>query len=269
VFGGTAIIGLRPPWDVRWLMIPLLPFVLIFWLVVLLNSGIDLKLDRENLGKWLLTGMGVVFLFGFIFTPYGDDPSGRYFLPLISPMVIFAANLLTQKMQEKKYLRNIVLAGVLIFNLGGTIQSLLKNPPGLTTQFDQVAQVDQSKMNDLIAFLDSNQIKTGYSNYWVAYPLAFHSNERIIFLPRLPYHQDFRYTARDDRYYPYREVVEETDQVAYITTKHPDLNIYLRDEFLRLDIDWKEEVIGDFHIFYQLSEVIHVEQLGLGVTTQP
>ena len=38
LFGGTVIMGLRPPWNVQWLMMPLLPFVLSFWLAVLFSS---------------------------------------------------------------------------------------------------------------------------------------------------------------------------------------------------------------------------------------
>ena len=38
VLGGTVIIGARPPWGVEWLALPLLPFVMIFWLVALVYS---------------------------------------------------------------------------------------------------------------------------------------------------------------------------------------------------------------------------------------
>lgn len=269
VFGGTALLGFRPPWDIRWLMLPLLPIILVFWLSVLIFNIKYIKENQENKGLRILGLMGLTLAVGFIFSPYGDDPSGRYFLPLMTPIAIFGANLLITAFVNKRLLEYGVVLLVLIFNLGGTIQSVKTNPPGITTQFDKVGQVDQSYMDELITFLDHNQIHTGYSNYWVSYPLAFLSEEEIIFLPSLPYHEDFRYTARDDRYKPYQEIVETSEDIAYITTKHPDLNEYLRDEFTSIGISWEEKTVGDFHIFYNLSLPIHAYELGLGVTTNP
>ena len=269
VFGGTAMLGLRPPWDIRWLMLPILPLILIFWLAVLIHS-IRVVLDNKtNSGFSVLSLIGLILVAGFIFSPYGGDPSGRYFLPMIIPMAIFGANLLITEFQNKRYLEYIVLTLLLVFNLGGTVQSVRTNPPGITTQFDKIAQVDQRYADDLIMFLKNNKIYTGYSNYWVSYPLAFLSQEEILFLPRLPYHDDFRYTARDDRYEPYREVVEASDNPAYITTKHPGLDDYLRIQFFDHGISWKEKKIGDFRIFYDLSQPIHDIEIGLGVTTSP
>ena len=158
---------------------------------------------------------------------------------------------------------------VVIFNLGGTIQSILEYPPGLTSQFDKIAQIDHQKMDELIGFLTQKQITRGYSNYWVSYPLAFLSEEKLIFVPRLPYHEDFRYTARDDRYPPYTELVYTAEDLGYITTKHPVLDEYLRQEFKSRAITWEEKRIGDFQIFYDLSVLIHPQELGLGNTTTP
>jgi hypothetical protein len=183
-------------------------------------------------------------------------------------MSIFGAELIAKKVEHISW--QIVLVGFLvIFNLGGIIQSLRVNPPGLTTQFDSIAQVDHSRMNELIDFLRDNNIQTGYSNYWVSYPLAFLSEEEIIFVPRLPYHEDFRYTERDDRYPIYTEKVESSDQIAYITTRHIELNKYLEDSFVNMGIIWKQEQIGDYTLYYQLSSPVHPHEIGLGKTTEP
>jgi hypothetical protein len=34
-----------------------------------------------------------------------------------------------------------------------------------------------------------------------------------------------------------------------------------------LDVDWKEEQIGDYLVFYALSRLVRPEEIGLGVTT--
>jgi hypothetical protein len=184
-------------------------------------------------------------------------------------MSIFGAEVIVTQAGERKLIGVGVLGYLLIFNLGGIIQSMQNNPPGLTTQFDPVAQVDHSQMGELIEFLDSHGITRGYSNYWVSYPLAFLSQEEIIFIPRLPYHEDFRYTSRDDRYPPYTELVESSPQIAYITTKHPSLDAYLTEQFKVFDIEWQQKEIGDYTVYYQLSEPLRVKEIGLGMTTRP
>jgi 4-amino-4-deoxy-L-arabinose transferase-like glycosyltransferase len=269
VFGGTVILGLRPPWGIRWLMLPLLPLVLIFWLTVFIYSLRKFKEFESNSGFALLSLIGFVLGIGFILTPYGDDPSGRYFLPLITPMAVFAADFIVNQFNYRRIAEVLLLIFLVIFNLGGLLQSMTVNPPGITTQFDKVAQVDQQYIDELIDFLVSKDIRTGYTNYWVAYPLSFLSGEEIIFLPRLPYHEDFRYTERDDRYRPYTDIVRNADQTAYITTKHPALDQYLQDEFKGLGIDYQTIQIGDFHIFYNLSRPVHPPEIRLGETTTP
>jgi hypothetical protein len=206
---------------------------------------------------------------GFIFSPYGDDPSGRYFLPFLVPMSIFGAEVIVTQLRERKFLEFGLVGFLLVFNLGGIVQSAMDNPPGLTTQFDPTAQVDHTHIDDLLDFLRKNDITVGYSNYWVSYPLAFLSQEEIIFVPRLPYHRDFRYTSRDDRYPPYTEIVISSSHPAYITTRHPELDQYLTEQFMKLNISWQQKKIGDYTVYYQLSESIHVSDIGLGTTTQP
>jgi 4-amino-4-deoxy-L-arabinose transferase-like glycosyltransferase len=247
-------------------MLPLIPFALAFWTAVILLGGRRVFRARSRSdGFLLLAGMSALLLLGFLFTPFGNDPSGRYFVPLMLPLFILAAKMIVEWTPGRELLRAGLVAGLLVFNAGGTVQSLLNYPPGLTTQFDRVAQVDHGEMDRLIRFLKQEDITRGYTNYWVAYPLAFRSGEEIIFVPRLPYHQDFRYTTRDDRYPPYRELVQQADQVAYITTHHPSLNDILRTHFIHRKIDWSEALIGDYRIFYDFSELIRPSDMNLGV----
>ncbi len=269
LFGGTVIMGLRPPWDVRWLMMPLLPFVLIFWLSVLFYSFARISWNKNQSELWIINLIGAVLLAGFVLTPFGNDPSGRYFTPLIVPMALFGADLIVSQLSKKTLLQLGLLFVILVYNLGGTVQSVLDFPPGLTTQFDEVTQIDQRKMGELIGFLKEENIYRGYSNYWVSYPLAFLSEEEIIFVPRLPYHEDFRYTARDDRYSPYGDIVGSAGEIGYITTNHPELDNYLRKQFGGKDLTWKEKRIGDYLIYYDFSNLIHPQDIGLGATTTP
>ena len=269
VFGGTVMTGIRPPWTFEWLMFPLVPFAMIFWLAVLYYSTKRL-IDKElEFNLVLISLIGIVLSLGFILSPYGDDPSGRYFLPFLLPMSIFGADFIIEKVGRKLPWELGLIGFLVLFNFGGIIQATRSNPPGLTTQFDAIAQVDHSLMDELIEFLEDHKIYRGYSNYWVSYPLAFLSGEEIIFIPRLPYHEDFRYTSRDDRYPKYTEIVQSSEEVAYITTRHPDLNQYLESSFESLGISWKYETIGDYTVYYSLSVPVHVNEIGLGNTTEP
>lgn len=269
VFGGTVLMGLRPPWAIRWLALPLAPFVVAFWLGVVVD--VIRSIRRQTLSGFDLIMFGVIITtsVGFVMTPFGADPSGRYFLPLYMPLYWFAAKFVT-RLSDIHGPRVFWLVGLIfVFHSAGIVQSAIDNPPGITTQFDPVAQIDHSFMDELIHFLDQHNELRGFTNYWVAYPLAFQSKENIIFVPRLPYHQDFRYTDRDDRYDPYDELVYSSKKVAYITTKHPALNQYLREKFDESGIEWMEKKIGDYQIFFNLSRPIFPQDIGLGETTIP
>lgn len=266
LFGTTVIFGLRPPWEIRWLGVPLIPLAMAFWLIVI---GLTIRnmrnRDTASEGRWLLGGVAVTLMTAFILTPFGADPSGRYFLLLLVPMAIFAGEVVGRFAERgvSNEWASLLVVSILVFNLWGTIQSATRTPPGLTTQFDSVTWIDHSYDRELIQFLEQNGETRGYTNYWVSYPVAFLSEERIIFVPKLPYHEDFRYTHRDNRYEPYNIEVSRSDQAAYITTNHPDLDERLKANFASMGITWEEASIGDYHIFYNLSAKVTPENMGI------
>lgn len=268
VLGMSVAVGLRPPWEIRWLALPLAPLALATWAGSVIHayrhfSAIHLRCVERNRHPVLLFGVAITLLAGFTLTPFGSDPSGRYFLPIAVILVIFASTWLAsmrRMMGDKIWLICILIS---LYHIWGTLQAINSPPGGLTTQFDAITRIDHSKDRELIQFLTDKRITRGYTNYWVAYPLAFLSEEKLIFVPSLPYHQDFRYTSRDDRYKPYQELVSQAKEVAYITTKHPPLDIFLRETFSQRGINWEEARIGDYQIFYQLTQVIRPEDLGL------
>jgi len=260
LLGIPVILGIRPPWEIRWLAIPLAPFALALWVLSFVNFFKGHW--RKNGMRWLLFAPVIVLMAGFLFTSFGVDPSGRYFLPVGAFLVVTASLFLVERVNDRR-IRFGLVGLMLIFNLVGTLQAAFKNPPGITTQFYFPAQVDHQSDDELIEFLKTNQVTRGYSNYWVSYPLAFKSDEEIIFVPVLPYHPDLRYTARDNRYAPYNAIVASSDQLAYITTRNEPLNQRLRAEFTRLGSTWQEKQIGEFHVFYDLEPIIRIDEIRL------
>ena len=269
LLGSTVVFGLRPPWDVTWLALPLLPFVLMLWMgVCVFMVRCMRRYSPQRAEQALLASVMLVLLAGFVCTPFGADPSGRYFLPLAIPLALFAAAMILELHAKIGYWVVGLVFLLLVYNLWGTVQSALHFPPGVTTQFYTPAQVDHRYDQALIDFLRQHGETRGYGNYWVSYPLAFLSAEELIFAPRLPYHLDFRYTERDDRFLPYDNLVSQAQRVAYITTNHPDLDGYLRARFKLLGVSCQEVQIGDYHVFYALSQPVRPTQVGLGATTR-
>lgn len=260
--GLPAVFGFRPPWEVRWLGLPLLPFILIGWgLAFWQFSRIIRKSLPAGRNNWLLLIVSVGLLTaGFLFTSFGLDPSGRYFLPLAVPFSLMMAWVIISSSLRKKIQYGLILV-LILYNIIGTVQSALKNPPGITTQFDKVTWIDHRYDTQMMEFLQSQGELSGYTNYWVAYPLAFKSQEEIIFSPRLPYHTDLRYTSRDDRIPEYTRQVEKAPKTAYITTFNPELNRALESGFSRLGVTWQEKTIGDYHIYFGLNRPVHPVEL--------
>ena len=263
VLGLPALFGLRFPWSASgpplWLAVP----ALALYLGALGFAARQWRDDRRS-SLAPLWGICFILLLGFVLTPYGNDPSGRYFLPLFLPMAIFTAQALAELHQHVRHWTWALLALVLAFNLVGTVQAALTNPPGVTTQFAEDSRVDHRFYDELIQFLRAKGETRGYATYWIAYPLAFLSDEEIILVPRLPYKADLRYTSRDDRYEPYGEIVEASSRVAYVTSDQPALNERLRQAFCDLGVDFREREISSYHVFYDLSRKVRPAELSIG-----
>lgn len=259
ILGFPVIIGMRPPWAVKWLALPLAPLAMIVILGAMVWAT---RTSRADWRRALLVGVSVTLMIAFVVTQFGLDPSGRYFLPLATPLALFTADLLKRVKQEYRRMAYGLLGAMLIFNLWGNVESAA-SPPFITTQFDSVAQVDHRYLPQLIQFLNEQGERRGYTNYWVEFPLAFLSREELIYESRLPYHEDFRYTSRDNRYAPYSKMVADSQRVAYITTKHPALNQRIRDGLNRLGVTFAEKQIGDYIIFYALSRKVEPQEINL------
>ncbi len=261
VFGTLAWWGLRYPWSPE-VVLPLLGVVA--FVVYLGTFGYAVRR-----GPRVLWGMILTLLVTFLVTPFGGDPSGRYFLPLYLPLAIFAAMLLQRFRKQNVIVAALLLAVLVGYNVVGTVAAAAKNPPGITTQFDPVTWIDHARDQELIDFLLDNGETRGYTTYWVQTPSAFLSGERIITAARLPYHLDLVYTPRDDRYPPFTQAVREAPRAFYITHNNPPLDAQIRSGLTNLAVTFKEHDVGNYHIFFALARKVEPEELGIGSASPP
>lgn len=265
LFGLPALAGLRPPWSVE----AILPLLAVPALVIWLRVGVFMIAQLRSRSAWLvgtwplLAGVCATLIAAFILTPFGADPSGRYFLPLYAPLALGLGALLSRARAARPGLAWAGLVAVLGYNLAGNAWAVAHNPPGLTTQFDPISQLAPNRERELMDFLLAHNGARGYSNYWVTFPIAFLSDERVILSAELPYKADLRYTPRDNRYAPYIEAVQASPTAVYVTTNHPQLDARIRERLRALGVTFKEHQIGSYHIFYDLSRKVLPDELGL------
>ncbi|MBW6471853.1 MAG: glycosyltransferase family 39 protein [Anaerolineaceae bacterium] len=259
LFGPTVILGLRPPWGVNLIGIVFIPFVILYWIFTIYLLGKEKYKFKDAPIFVALTGVIILVAGGFIFTSFGIDPSGRYFLPIVFPLSVFFGYAFIKLNNKVIYALGII---TLVFHLYGAWKSGTEEPY-MTTQFYSPAQVDHSRINELQKFLIHEEEYYGFSNYWISYPLAFVSDEKIISIPKLPYHQDLRFTERDNRISKYNEILEMGSSYFYITSNNPKLDDLLVRAFQENYIDYLQKQIDDYHVFYNLSKKITPEELGI------
>lgn len=281
LFNLTALFGLRPPWSVDWIVLPVGIGIALLYILILWQQARRVALRRDDDYRWIgvtsLLGGWVLILAAVVLTRFGNDPTGRYLIPLYPPLAILAADWLAHERRSLSYSishaatwKPMLLVGLIVaFNLWGNVRSVLRNPPGLTTQFDLISHIPHHHDDDLIAFLDSIGANRGYSNYWVALRLAFLTDEQIVFASRLPYKADLSYTYLDERYPPYAAAVEAANVVVYVTSNLPTLDAVLRERFEAHGVSFREEQIGEYTVFHHLSRRVSPEELDPPWLTDP
>jgi hypothetical protein len=265
LLGLPAVMGVRFPWTPDFIPLPVLFASLMFYLSALLYVLAAVRKGSLPLapGAGVLLGLFTVFyLFGFIFTRFGIDASGRYLLPLSVLLLLVSAAFICAAWRWRRFAGIGLLVLVLSINLSATFQAAA-SPDLITTQFDPVTRFDNQHDQDLMQFLRKVGARRGYTNYWVSFRLAFLSDEELIFAARLPYKSDLSYAPGDDRYPVYSTLADESSRVAIITSQQPELDERLRQALSSLGIDFNEQQIGVYRVFYNLSQPLRPEQLRL------
>jgi hypothetical protein len=279
LIGLPTLLGLKFPWEGSYFLLPAGVVVLVIHgvaIVRLLRGPNPLKPDARG----LILGMIGLFCIAFVASTFGADPTGRYFVVLALPfgtvlgtlVASLSSHLLPFSHQVrigavwrvKRFLPLpaggegaggwgwLLLVLVLAYHAAGQAAAA-SSPTGITTQFDLVSHLPNTHDTELIAFLDEQRIYHGYTNYWVAFRLAFLSGERMQFSAALPYKRDLSYNAADNRYRPYVEATERAERIAYITTSLPELDARLEATWAAQGVTYEETRIGLFHVYYDFA----------------
>lgn len=265
VVGTPALLGLRYPWSIDLSPLPALflgVFIYIFGGVYLIRK---LKDDRSSFSPGAIPFLGIftlTFVLLFLLTRFGIDATGRYLLPS-NLLVVFSLGLFINEAWQRRPVVGATLLVLLLVLNGYETWRAASLPELITTQLDPVTRFDNSYDVDLMKFLRQHDEKRGYSNYWVSFRLAFLSQEELIYAAELPYKIDMGLAPGDNRYSTYSQQVAESEKVSYITSLHPDLEARLRKQFQANKVSFKEQEIGPYHVFYNLSRTVSPKDIGL------
>lgn len=265
LLGLPTLLGFRFPWSPDYSPLPVLFLWILLYIGMLwyLYRGITRRELRLKTNAGMLFGLFIlVFLLIFVGTHYGIDATGRYLLPLNTILVLSLSLLVIAVWRWRKNIGYLLLVTILLLNGFETVRAA-RSTDSITTQFDPITRFDNSSDYELISFLQEQNEVRGYSNYWVSYRLAFLSDENLIFSARLPYKPDLSYTRADNRYPLYDEMVRKSSKVAYITSKHPELDRMIWRGLDSMNVSFSEVQIGDYHIFFNLSKAVKPEELDL------
>lgn len=258
LFGLPSLLGLRFPWEAAFF----LPAIGLLVLGIVLIGFYRLARARNILlqpgALWILLGMIALMIAVFLFTRFSSDPSGRYFLPLTLPVVIAVSSLTvtTATAQTRSYLaRYAGLAAVgltlLYFAAGQFVAA--RGPYGLTTQFNTETHLSAADDQALIDWLLTNDLRYGYTNYWINFRIAFLSREQIQLSAALPDKSNLLYTPVFDRYPPYRQASDSAERVAYITALIPEIDAAMESWLAAEAITYQTQQIGIYRIYYDFA----------------
>ncbi|MCK6578901.1 MAG: hypothetical protein L6Q98_12420 [Anaerolineae bacterium] len=272
LLGLPAVLGLRYPWSPAYFTPDLLTLALACLTLAITLAAVFMLIRRG--GAWnprrrgalpadaralLLIALGFFALL-FILSRFSTDPTGRYFLPLTITLVIlisaFAVSL------PAPWMRAGVIAILLIYQSAGLIGAVRQTPPGVTTQFNLETHLPNDDDRLLIDFLQANGLTRGYTNYWVAYRLAFLSGETLQYRAALPYKADLSYTPRDDRYPPYVAAVSAAqangERLAYVTANVVEVRGWLEGWFDSQGVTYAYAPVGMYHVYYDFAPRVPV-----------
>ena len=199
----------------------------------------DFLHDRRNLCG---TTAACFILFYALFV---GETAPRYMLDLCILMPIVLGGFLSSLAARTR----LGAAALLILLLSFNVRDLV----------ERISHANPHHYRELSAWLMENGINRGYSDYWVSFPVIFHSGEEVLISPTL-LHPSF-----DDRLPAYTRDVASAPQIAYVidNRSYPRLSERLALLLDRKGLKYRREDVLEFSVFHELPHPVKPEELGL------
>lgn len=252
LIGLPTLIGLRFPWSPAY-FIPVIGVPLFVGVIFGVVQGV--RRARWD-GRWLFGSFLVTFSVVFLASRFSFDPTGRYFLPLAVPIAVLFGALISTLTEHRRWIGIVVISLLVGYQAAGLITTATTQP-GFTTQFNLDTHIANTDDAALIAFLDDHALYNGYTQYWIAFRLAFLSGERMQYSATLPYLPSLKYTPLDERYPPYRAAADGTDRIALIiaetTPNLAPIRAGLEGMLAARAITYTVSQIGVYRVYYDFT----------------
>jgi 4-amino-4-deoxy-L-arabinose transferase-like glycosyltransferase len=263
LIGFPGLLGIRLPWLPGGVPVYAIPVVVSVYGVLAWFAIQQARQRRWGGAYRLLWGVVLSLLGLLLLSRFGSDPTGRYLLPLYTPLCIFGAAGLDALGGRWRWASWAGMAVFVVMHLSGTVYAAA-GAQGLTAQFDPRLHYGNVYDQELIAFLEEHGGARGYTNYWIAFKLAFLSDERVILDAALPYKASLQVVDPIGRYPGYDNEVARAASVVYVTGNQPELDAVLRERFRESDVAYREHEMGPYRVFYDLSVSVTPAALGMG-----
>ncbi|NUN96923.1 MAG: glycosyltransferase family 39 protein [Candidatus Omnitrophica bacterium] len=187
---------------------------------------------------WIPIGMILLTLLAAMYGRWGGGAfTPRYYSFLYLPLFVIAGQGLAW-CRERFASITFIWAGFLLFvHLYGHV-TLVNHPPPRTAE-------------KLVAFLEERRISAVFTDYWIAHPVTFLTNEKVI-------GSVHGGPVRHERYPRYSQMAEQAETVAYALYRDmpegPDE--VLRRELRGLEVTWEETPIENLTVFHHLSRKV-------------
>ncbi|MDZ4765454.1 MAG: glycosyltransferase family 39 protein [Chloroflexota bacterium] len=264
LLGLPTLIGLRFPWSPAFFapivgVIVLASFVIAVVRLARRDNRIEPLMNPDARGYVLVTIL--IFCLIYFASRFSFDPTGRYFLPLALPLLVaFSVGVVALKARA---LQIAVVALIVGYFAAGQISAATTLPPGLTTQFNLDTHIPNDDDAALIAYLEAEGLTRGYTNYWIAFRLAFLSGERLIYSAALPYKPDLTYTPLDQRYPFYRDAVNAAaragELVAIVTAQIAAVDARIAALLTARGVtDYRITSIGGYRVYQDVPPAVAI-----------
>jgi hypothetical protein len=214
---------------------------LVSLLWVIARNGLTVSSGKRLSDLGVLT-IFIIFFVIFYATLVGEDHP-RYMLPLAIVMPIFIGKFLSDIFTKRSIVAVILLSAIVLTSCHDAGAAILHER--------------EYNYGELARWLDSKDIRYGYSDYWTAFPVMFESNEKVIISPTL-----FK-PAHDDRYPAYTQAVRDAKEQAFIIDRsmYP-LAVAEMERYLAYSgISYKKDRVRDFIIFHHLGRMVYPDEL--------